>query len=133
MNTPLQKGIFWIKNIDDIAASSLCFSVACTADGTITGEPCCAFLSKSGTDYNHKKVWEALPPHVTDHAPFDYYPRGRVEIKSGVATVWCSPWLFGESLQNWCVEQFGLTAPNGIRKVILRADYAAHYRCFLDG
>ena len=116
-----------------MASSSLRFAVACTADGTITGEPCRAFLSKNGAGYNHKKAWETLPANVTDRKPFDYYPRGRVEIKSGVATVWCSPWLFGESLKNRCVERFGLTAPNGIRKIILRADHSAHYRCFLDG
>ena len=84
MNT--YKGIFWW--IDD---RLLCRKVHCDENGTPleTAE----FTSKSGDNFNHKAEWEKLSKKITGGNPYNYYPRGRVEIKRGKATVYLNPVL----------------------------------------
>jgi hypothetical protein len=53
-----------------------------------------AGISKSGVSYNHKKFWGSLCCKNTHNKPFDYYPRGRVEIdKRGGVHIWINPHL----------------------------------------
>ena len=88
--------------------------------------------AKSSDNYNHRKVWESLPKKVTAGRPFDYYPRGRVEINNGVAIVYYSPYIPQDVLKKWLVEKFNLTSSNGIRKLRLVADNSNHYRCYFS-
>ena len=39
------------------------------------------YSSKSRNNFNHKAEWSKLPKSVTNGQPYNYYPRGRVEIK----------------------------------------------------
>lgn len=90
-------------------------------------------MSSMGADnYNHKKVWNSLPKRITNGKPFDYYPRGRVEIKHGSAVVYYSPYIPQEDLKDWLIDKFNLTASNGIKKIRFIADNSNHYRCYLD-
>ena len=36
-------------------------------------------MAKSGDNYNHRLLWDHVKPRKCNK-PFDYYPRGRVEI-----------------------------------------------------
>lgn len=83
-------------------------------------------LAKSGKTYNHKKLWEAVRPKGCKE-PFDYYPRGRVELsKPGVPLLYMSPHV-EESLIPEIKAAFALE-----RDPIVHYDYNVHYRCHLD-
>ena len=80
----MKKGIFWL--VED---NYVCVSVECDEDGTPL-EPA-EFSSKSGENFNHRIEREKLTRSVTHGKAFDYFPRGRVEVKRGKATLWIAP------------------------------------------
>ena len=126
----LSKGIFWVKNPEDINNSGIFLDIPCNADGTPQDS---SYLNaKTGTTYNHERTWQLLDNKITDGKPFNYYPRGRVEIANGKATIFANPNIVGEELVNWCTEKFHLTSLNGIRKIRVIADGSSHYKCYLD-
>lgn len=130
----LYRGIFWIKDIDNIDNSDLYFQIPCNSDGIIDNEFSInnAMSSKNTNNYNHQKVWSSLSSKETNNKDFDYYPRGRVEISNGKAVIYCSPWLDSEKIKNWVISKFNLTVHNGIKKVRVIYDYSEHYNCYLD-
>lgn len=83
-------------------------------------------------DINHKRLWERLDSVVTEGYPYNYYPRGRVELRHGKALIFCSTHICTEELKSLITERFGLTEENGIKEVVLKADGSAHYQCELD-
>lgn len=130
--TDLHRGIFWIKDINDIEKSNLYFTINCNSDGTNITNPEEYSASKDGLSYNHKNTWSKLTSKDTDNKTFDYYPRGRVEIRNKVATIYCSPYIYGDDLKKWCIDKFNLTSINGIKNVKIIADNSSHYNCYLD-
>ena len=81
-------------------------------------------VAKSGNTYNHKLLWEAKKPC---NKPFDYYPRGRVEItKSGEVKIFMNPNI-GEELIPLIKIAFGITTEP---KIIY--DRSEHYKCHFD-
>ena len=124
----LCNGVFWVN--DDVIIS---VKYPCTSDGKLicadneTEEKLMRKLA------NHKKLWEEFPHYITAGLPFNYLPRGRVEIrKGGKAIIFCSPHICTEETKQLMTEEFGLTAENGITHISLKADGSAHYRCALD-
>lgn len=90
-------------------------------------------MSSSGSDnYNHERVWKCLSAKETNKKPFNYYPRGRIEISSGIAKIFHSTHIPQEELKRWAIDKFHLTKHNGIIKIKMIADGSAHYRCHLD-
>lgn len=131
-DTELYKGIFWIVDQDDIESNKkYCFVIPCSSDGVSTSvDNSC--IAKSGDTYNHKKYWSMLSKEYTHNKPFDYYPRGRVEIMNGKATIYLNPNIATQEIMDFIVEQFHLTKYNGINKVRLFVDGSEHYKCYLD-
>lgn len=83
-------------------------------------------LAKSGMTYNHKKLWEAVRPKGCKE-PFDYYPRGRVELsKPGVPILYMSPHV-EDGLIPEIKAAFGLR-----RDPLVNYDHSSHYHCHLD-
>ena len=82
-------------------------------------------LAKSGSNYNHRLLWESVRPAGCNKA-FDYFPRGRVELREKVALVFMSPHIGAEHLPK-IMEAFGLSTPPRIHY-----DGSRHYRCHLD-
>ena len=81
-------------------------------------------IAKSGNTYNHKLLWELKKPC---NKPFDYYPRGRVEItKSGEVKIFMNPNI-GEELIPLIKIAFGITTEP---KIIY--DRSEHYKCHFD-
>lgn len=124
----LCNGVFWVN--DDVI---LTVKNPCTSDGKLicadneTEEKLMRKLA------NHKKLWEKFPHYITAGLPFNYLPRGRVEIRrGGKAIIFCSPHICTEETKQLMTEEFGLTAENGITHISLKADGSAHYRCALD-
>ena len=120
----LYRGLFWIRSLperDMIALRFLSDENGVLSDGSLTAK-----------DINHKRLWERLDSVVTGGLPYNYYPRGRVELRRGRALIFCSPHICTEELKVMITERFGLTAENGIKEVVLKADGSAHYQCELD-
>ena len=130
-DSQLYKGIFWVKDPDDIEGSLLPFQIPCDMNG-FPLDDFSDFNSKSGTSYNHEKTWRDLPNEVTNNNPYNYYPRGRIEISNGRAIIYCSPYLASKDLIDMLKREFNLTAHNGITSINLVADGSNHYKCYLD-
>lgn len=108
----MKKGVFWII---DGKPHSYPF------DGTQTDG-----IAKSGDTYNHKKLWDFVKPKGCNK-PYNYYPRGRVEITNkGKPVIYMNPNIdsvYIKSIKN----DFEI-----FTDVCVRYDYSEHYRCFLD-
>ena len=128
---PLQKGIFWLRDMENFT-DCVILTIPINANGEVLEDPELPLNSKNKDNYNHKLTWEQLEKKDTNNKPFNYYPRGRVEVKNGKATIYASPYICGERLLKWCVEMFALKEYNGINDVICRADHSEHYKCVLD-
>ena len=120
----LYRGVFWIRDLKESDLIALRFPS--DENGVLTDS------SLTSKDINHKRLWAQLDSAVTGGFPFDYFPRGRVELRRGKALIFCSPHICTEQLKALVTEHFGLTSDNGIKEVILKADGSAHYRCELD-
>ena len=109
----MYKGIFWLKDGETLAVKVLCDSL---------GDPLepCVFSSKSGKNFNHKKEWERF--HIP--LPYNYYPRGRVEIANNKATVFLHPDLCADPVKVAIADCFCL---KGI-KISWKADGSNHYK-----
>ncbi len=84
-------------------------------------------VSKSGTAYNHQKIWEYIRPKGCGNKPFDYYPRGRVVIIRGDRPVIYMNPNIDEKHVTEIIEAFNLQI-----EPVIRYDYSEHYKCYLD-
>ena len=83
-------------------------------------------IAKSGNTYNHKKLWDSLKP-AGRHVPFDWYPRGRVELtKQNVPVIYMSPHIGTEWIPE-IMTQFALRC-----EPVIRYDHSVHYHCYID-
>ena len=90
-------------------------------------------LSRSEENRHSHRQKRRPDQTITAGLPFNYLPRGRVEIrKGGKAIIFCSPHICTEETKQLITEEFGLTAENGIANISLKSDGSAHYRCALD-
>lgn len=106
----VKRGVFWV-----IEGKLLAFPF---------DESATVGVAKSGNTYNHKLLWE----HIKScNKPFDYYPRGRVDINAkGKAVIYLSPHVEQKYIAA-IKTAFGIeTEP------ILRYDFSEHYKCYFD-
>jgi len=88
------------------------------------------YSSKSGENFNHKAEWAKFSKSITKGQPFNYYPRGRVEIKNGKVKVFMSPVLCRFDVFGLIMETFELNNDDvTIREV---ADNSEHYKYLID-
>ena len=126
----LYRGVFWVTDTELSEDSIIDVKIACTRDGRLTDADSDTQAEHLQKEINHKKIWAQLPHKVTLGKPFDYYPRGRVEVrKGGSVLIFCSPYICTDKLKEAISNLFGLTEQNGIKGVTLKADGSAHYRC----
>ena len=123
----LSRGIFWVvaeseSELD--AAHILAFAKPCDKNGVFADFD--GLSSADGTDYNHKATWATLPKNLAHGKPFDYYPRGRVEIRNGKAIIWLNDNLV--HLADEIKRIFGLQDI----PVFVRVDGSEHYQCHFD-
>ncbi len=119
----IYKGLFWA--IDD---NLFCKKLSCDKNGNLL-ESSEYLTAKNGKTDNHERIWSTLPRHITNGKSFDFYPRGRVEIKNGRATVFLSPYICTDDTVAKVIKEFNLAECEKIR---VNADGSFHYRCRYD-
>lgn len=58
--------------------------IPCDSMGNIENREDLELNSKNCNNYNHKKSWDKYDRSITNGKEFDFFPRGRIEIKNGV-------------------------------------------------
>ena len=125
----MKKGIFWCDSFVRDSPHLIVVSVKCDADGK-SDRPI-DFSSKSGQNFNHKAEWQKLSRSVTRGQPFNYYPRGRVEIKNRKATVYLNPDLNNTVVLNEIIENFELKNQQDLKSIAVKSDGSSHYHYYL--
>ena len=126
----LGKGLFWLVKNDEEKFELFCIKILCYRDGE-TLERIETGVCES-EKLNHERAWSKLDKAVTQGKPYNYYPRGRVEIKKGKATVYLNPTLNEEAIVEKICRSFGLTRENGIVDIRIKNDNSWHYRFLME-
>ena len=121
----MRKGIFWCANFDTECPELITVSAACDKNGD--SKELVRFSSKSGNNFNHRPEWERLDRSITAGRPFNYYPRGRVEIKNGKATVFLNPAINKEFIVYRIMDAFELMTGE-LNCINIKSDGSSHYR-----
>ncbi len=127
----MSKGIFWcyISCSDDglYEHTVLPVRVKCDINGKETENV--EYSSKSGENFNHEIEWEKLAKTniMCRNKPFNFYPRGRVEIKNGRIRIFANPLIIENTeAKALIVRTFEL---DDVKDVIKwNADNSNHYR-----
>lgn len=134
---PIFQGIFWaICNYDandcpDIRTFDLLyFKVLCDIDGMILDHNA-QLNSKSGKSFNHKVQWRQIPKKIVKGHSYQYYPRGRVEIKNRKAIIFLNPVINELSVIDRIKREFCLDN-EGIHTIEVKSDGSSHYNCHFD-
>lgn len=112
MAKEMSRGVFWV--IDD---KLLAFPFM---EDSLEG------IAKSGNTYNHKKLWNDVKPRGCNK-PYNYYPRGRVDISNkGKPIIYMNPNI-DDALIPLIKSEFGLRS-----EPVIRYNNSQHYKCYLD-
>lgn len=122
----MKKGIFWVKNSDSAQPALITVSTTCSASGN--SDSFVKYSSKCGDNFNHKTEWQQLDRRVTNGFPYNYYPRGRVEIKNGKATIYLNPDINNEDVVKMIFDCFELNNVRELRSITIKSDGSEHYR-----
>lgn len=124
----MKKGIFWIVDRENLKNNEP-YLFRIPVD--LVGNPCALtsippLNSKNGDHYNHKKTWEEyVSAELRGGKPYNYYPRGRVEIKGkGKVKIFLNPDIATDEIIAYIVEKFRLQQ----RAVNVIADGSKHYQ-----
>lgn len=121
----MKKGIFWVVN-DEKETNLISVTVECDIYGNSLDDTV-KFSSKSGENFNHKIEWSKLPRSITHNKQFNYYPRGRVEIKNGRIKIFAHPFSCSKEILELINGEFCLEDCETRIKVV--SDNSWHYKC----
>jgi len=135
-NEEVSKGIFWFicsfdeKNECDFSEAEL---IALVIPHNFNGYSIggLQFNSKKGTSFTHKATWYKLVQFRKDlrRYQWNYFPRGRIEIKKNKALIFVNPNILKFDLyKQRIVQEFHLE--NIFVKVFV--DHSIHYNCHAD-
>lgn len=83
-------------------------------------------VAKSGNTFNHKLLWKSIIT-IKSNIPYNYYPRGRVEVtRNGKAIIYVNPNISETTIPE-IKKEFGIREEP---KIVY--DYSEHYKCYLD-
>jgi hypothetical protein len=123
----MKKGLFWLISDEHGGQKLRAFSLNCDENGVPT-EPRPAYNSRKGDSFTHKNSWamaSADAPREIRSKAWNHFPRGRVEIKRGKATIYHNP-----SISDWAGFEAAIWAEFDLRDVIVVfiPDGSKHYR-----
>lgn len=128
----ISKGIFWFICFAEedgtlsFTGEMISLPVPCDSDGNPAAD--ISFNSKKGVSNTHKNSWKDLVSKRKDlrRFPWDYFPRGRVEIAHSRAFVYMNPQIQNcEDYISRIRQEFHI----GELDVIVKMDNSAHYQC----
>lgn len=128
----MSKGIFWFLCAVDqkgelrFTGEILSLPVRCDEDGNPVVPV--SFNSQNGCSNTHKASWRTVTAGRKDlrRIPWNYFPRGRVEISRGRALVFLNPRILGcGNYLELIKETFGIACLD----VKVKIDNSAHYQC----
>ena len=127
------KGIFWCYVIcfdfDMYTRNLITVKVPCDGDGNPLEKA--DFSSKSGDNFVHKIEWDKISENNRNNHPYNYYPRGRVEINKGKIKIYANPVIIcDEEARGLIVKTFELKEREKEIKWI--ADNSKHYQYDID-
>lgn len=123
----MYSGVFWIIDPDNVDSSrEYCFLIPTSPEGKVDNDG--SLNAKSGITYNHEKLWNSLPRSMTRGKRFDHFPRGRVQIRNGVAKVFYNPSLDSEDFRRFITDRYNLLRSAGIVAIKWHPDFSRHYR-----
>ena len=125
------KGIFWIVDENHLENNNdYIFRIPVDCNGNLLDIDLFYPLnSKSGRDYNHRLTWLTyVKKELQKGKEYNYFPRGRVEIRNSTATIFLNPDIATKGILEYLSAQFAL-ADLSIKVV---CDGSKHYRSFLD-
>lgn len=119
----MKKGIFWC--VDTEKPRLITVSVSCSAEGEAYADV--EYSSKAGDNFNHKTEWQKFGRDVTGGFSYNYYPRGRVEIKKRRAVIFLNPDLNNEAVLRAILDAFELNGAD-LDAITVKSDGSNHYR-----
>ncbi len=127
------KGIFWCYVIcfdfDMYTHNLITVKVPCDGDGNPLEKA--DFSSKSGDNFVHKIEWDKILEKNRFNHPYNFYPRGRVEINNGRIRIYANPVIIcDEEARGLIVKTFELKEREKEIKWI--ADNSKHYQYDID-
>ena len=121
----MYRGIFWIVDEETLSNNDKYFiKINTDSNGTVIDYEY-PLNSKNKDNYNHCKTWNNLPYELTRSKPFNYYPRGRIEIKKNKCKIFLNPSLNKEEIINYIIGKFELKE---IKNIKIIEDYSYHYK-----
>lgn len=122
----MKKGIFWVTDRNSDKPKLITVSAECSASGN--SDFSVRYSSKSGDNFNHKIEWQRQDRTVTNGLPYNYYPRGRVEIKNAKAVIYINPDVNKKNVIEEIISSFDLKKPNDLRSITIKNDGSKHYQ-----
>ncbi len=112
------RGLFWI-----IEGELFSVKLPCDSNGDFLNEIPISLNGKE--NLTHSEEWNKLPHRITKGKPYNYYPRGRVEIKDGKGRIFLNPDVFQTTTLEAICKEFEMEKLMSIKPII---DGSAHYK-----
>ena len=128
----MSKGIFWFicfwGEDGELSFTGEIISLPVPWDWDGNLAPGISFNSKSGLSNTHKNSWKDLVAKRKDlrRFPWNYFPRGRVQISRGRAFVFMNPII--QECEDYMLriqQKFHIEEMD----VVIKIDNSAHYQC----
>jgi hypothetical protein len=120
----MYRGLFWIPN----EVRTITFKIQCDVNGTPVDADL-NYNSRRGDSFTHKATWKEAAQNESRgirSKPWNYFPRGRVEIKQGKATVYYNPTLGSPEFETKIREEFALA--DDLLTIRFVPDHSSHYK-----
>jgi hypothetical protein len=125
----MRKGLFWLIPDEHGEQKLLTFAFACDNNGVLT-ETHPAYNSRKGDSFTHERSWAMASADASREIrskAWNYYPRGRVEIKNNRVIVYCNPGILDwEKFCYTILGEFDLYRVNDV-VIEFKADGSKHY------